>query len=409
MSHSSLLEWIRGQLSGLLGFPDDGQLAQHLLTFDSKQALHEFTSEMFGRNKAIEQFTNEVWRRKTGEKTATSTTTKPTKKVDDLYATTTNTNLQAIKQKENAAAAAATAASSQAAFAQPTKSVDPSLEFGRNVKVKVQKSKSANSASSSGGPVHRVACHCQASVHPLFTNCTVCGKIICEAEGEGLCLFCGSMVTQAGTFPSEEFTAFMKSMESKEIVEMQKELDKKEKEKSGKSKSTDGDSSSASATDSSSSDYSKAAETEAAGLAKAEAQRNKLLSFAHDKKKSSQIFDAQNDWYEFESNSWLSKEAREQKKKETEQALLNLERRRDHTVTIDLVNRQVIHHSSDAWEESLQPQEHQPKWTDPEPDVANVNNNGISHGESMAQAMYGSKQLQKSVEEMKVVSKYQCQ
>ena len=38
----------------------------------------------------------------------------------------------------------------------------------------------------------RHPCSCNARRHALLYNCLVCGKVICEQEGEGPCLFCGS-------------------------------------------------------------------------------------------------------------------------------------------------------------------------------------------------------------------------
>ncbi|KAJ2714589.1 hypothetical protein H4R19_001651 [Coemansia spiralis] len=40
----------------------------------------------------------------------------------------------------------------------------------------------------------RVRCECQAAEHALFTNCLGCGRIICESEGPGPCMFCGNEV-----------------------------------------------------------------------------------------------------------------------------------------------------------------------------------------------------------------------
>ncbi|KAJ2368263.1 hypothetical protein H4S01_001685 [Coemansia sp. RSA 2610] len=40
----------------------------------------------------------------------------------------------------------------------------------------------------------RVKCECQASEHPLLTNCLTCGRIVCDSEGPGPCMFCGSEV-----------------------------------------------------------------------------------------------------------------------------------------------------------------------------------------------------------------------
>lgn len=40
----------------------------------------------------------------------------------------------------------------------------------------------------------RIICYCQATKHGLVNNCINCGKIVCEQEGEGPCLFCGAWV-----------------------------------------------------------------------------------------------------------------------------------------------------------------------------------------------------------------------
>ena len=41
---------------------------------------------------------------------------------------------------------------------------------------------------------NRIICYCQATKHGLVNNCINCGKIVCEQEGEGPCLFCGAWV-----------------------------------------------------------------------------------------------------------------------------------------------------------------------------------------------------------------------
>ena len=44
----------------------------------------------------------------------------------------------------------------------------------------------------------RQQCHCNGQgQHKLISNCIKCGKIVCEVEGEGPCLFCGNWVEQA--------------------------------------------------------------------------------------------------------------------------------------------------------------------------------------------------------------------
>lgn len=40
----------------------------------------------------------------------------------------------------------------------------------------------------------RQICYCQCTRHGLVNNCVSCGKVVCEQEGEGPCLFCGAWV-----------------------------------------------------------------------------------------------------------------------------------------------------------------------------------------------------------------------
>jgi hypothetical protein len=40
----------------------------------------------------------------------------------------------------------------------------------------------------------RNSCECQASKHKLVGNCLKCGRIVCEQEGSGPCLFCRNLV-----------------------------------------------------------------------------------------------------------------------------------------------------------------------------------------------------------------------
>ena len=40
----------------------------------------------------------------------------------------------------------------------------------------------------------RYACECLAQKHKLINNCISCGRIVCEQEGSGPCLFCGNLV-----------------------------------------------------------------------------------------------------------------------------------------------------------------------------------------------------------------------
>ena len=70
----------------------------------------------------------------------------------------------------------------------------------------------------------RKTCDCYAQNHPLINNCTTCGRITCQLEGEGPCLFCGNPVMKRGEvllddsqFPDiESKTAYAKAIQHKE-------------------------------------------------------------------------------------------------------------------------------------------------------------------------------------------------
>ena len=46
----------------------------------------------------------------------------------------------------------------------------------------------------------RHTCECLGQKHKLINNCLVCGRIVCEQEGSGPCLFCGALVSKEVVF-----------------------------------------------------------------------------------------------------------------------------------------------------------------------------------------------------------------
>lgn len=44
----------------------------------------------------------------------------------------------------------------------------------------------------------RHSCECLGQKHKLISNCLECGRIVCEQEGSGPCLFCGALVSNQG-------------------------------------------------------------------------------------------------------------------------------------------------------------------------------------------------------------------
>jgi hypothetical protein len=66
--------------------------------------------------------------------------------------------------------------------------------MSRRLAQDVSKRKKRGQPMDSAGTASRRSCGCMAVHHALFANCTACGRILCEAEGEGPCFFCNSIV-----------------------------------------------------------------------------------------------------------------------------------------------------------------------------------------------------------------------
>ncbi|XP_065877321.1 uncharacterized protein [Euphorbia lathyris] len=135
-------------------------------------------------------------------------------------------------------------------------------------------------------------CSCQARRHNLVSNCLSCGKIVCEQEGEGPCNFCGSLVLKEGS----TYAGLEASLAPVSDAE-----------------------------------------------AEAEAFAKRLVDYDRNAAARTTVIDDQSDYYEIESNSWLSKEEKEllmKKKEEIEEA--ERAKRNKVTVTFDLVGRKVL-------------------------------------------------------------------
>ena len=39
-----------------------------------------------------------------------------------------------------------------------------------------------------------ITCGCMATYHKFYSNCTSCGRIVCERQGKGICIICGSII-----------------------------------------------------------------------------------------------------------------------------------------------------------------------------------------------------------------------
>lgn len=137
----------------------------------------------------------------------------------------------------------------------------------------------------------RRPCDCQAAKHKLLGNCLQCGKISCEEEGEGPCLFCGSD-------PREEWIGPSDSDES---------------------------------------------------LRKATERRDRLLEFEKNRSERTLVLDDQEDYFTYEENRWLSDSERESIRKQAEEYKRQKEESKHKiSFTIDLANRQLVEESNEV-------------------------------------------------------------
>ena len=141
----------------------------------------------------------------------------------------------------------------------------------------------------------RLKCECQATRHALVANCLACGRIVCQQEGPGPCLFCGVLVTE----------------------DLEQRL-----EALGEARG---------------------ARLDAAEVSKATEFKDTLVSYDRGGRKKTQVIDDQSDFFEIDSNAWLDEGEKEQLRQTQAAAEAAAEeKRRKLVVTIDLIGRQVL-------------------------------------------------------------------
>lgn len=148
----------------------------------------------------------------------------------------------------------------------------------------------------------RHLCYCQAAKHKLINNCTRCGRIVCEQEGSGPCLFCGNLVC------TEDELRVIESS-SKKGENLKKSLLEKGRPK---------------------------------GWEEALAMRDRLLDYDRMSEKRTTVIDDESDY--FRTNSvWLSDQERTKLKKiEEKMKEKKYASRRDQKIIIDFGGRQII-------------------------------------------------------------------
>uniref|UniRef100_A0A2K5IUH1 Activating signal cointegrator 1 n=1 Tax=Colobus angolensis palliatus TaxID=336983 RepID=A0A2K5IUH1_COLAP len=163
----------------------------------------------------------------------------------------------------------------------------------------------------------RHPCDCLGQKHKLINNCLICGRIVCEQEGSGPCLFCGTLRGQHSETP---FLQKFKNSDTMAWVE-----------NSGK-------------VDISTKDLLPHQELRIkSGLEKAIKHKDKLLEFDRTSIRRTQVIDDESDYFASDSNQWLSKLERETlQKREEELRELRHASRLSKKVTIDFAGRKIL-------------------------------------------------------------------
>lgn len=172
----------------------------------------------------------------------------------------------------------------------------------------------------------RHICECQAAKHKLINNCTRCGRVVCDQEGSGPCLFCGNLVC---TREEEEIL----SRGSKKSEKLRQHLMKDMPSQLLSGVIFSGD------RDYLPNDRAKIKES----YVQAEKHKDKLLEFDRTSVRRTQVIDDEADYFSTDSNQWLSKDDRELLRKREEE--LRSQRhvsRKDRKITLDFAGRQVI-------------------------------------------------------------------
>ncbi|XP_065188742.1 activating signal cointegrator 1-like [Sycon ciliatum] len=178
----------------------------------------------------------------------------------------------------------------------------------------------------------RHVCECQASRHPLVANCIRCGRIVCEQEGAGPCLFCGELVTTAAdrevlARESKRSAKLREKLQSVPGGGMLQQLTRQPVAGNGDS-AGGGNGLSPSASP---------------ALRKAEELKTRLLDYDKTSVQRTRVIDDESDYFAADTNSWLSKEDR--KTLQARQEELHEQRhatRSQRKVTIDFAGRRVL-------------------------------------------------------------------
>lgn len=320
-------DWMCGELEKL-GIPASNENAQYILSIDSAQDLEEYLLELLdGNDPLVHKFIHELlekWDPPDKLPENVQVYRKPDLE-DDQGNTKKKSNKQSNSEKRVVLNGDCKSKGLPKHIPQSeTSSLKDAKKKSKFVPLFSQEGQEKTVIKLQG----RHACECQAGKHKLVNNCTRCGRVVCEQEGSGPCLFCGHLVgtpeemevLSRGSKKSEQ----LRHRLMKDADRVQYIGDKKDNFQSSSSKINDG--------------YEKAVR-----------HKEKLLDYDKTSARRTQVIDDESDYFSTDSNRWLSQKEREMlRKREEELRSKRFASKKDRKITLDFAGRQVIEEHSDV-------------------------------------------------------------
>ncbi|XP_046398921.1 activating signal cointegrator 1 [Ischnura elegans] len=285
----SVSEWLEEELSKLLSFPVPSDLISYILSIENARDLEDYLKTLLNfQEPTHRQLLTDLLRKSARQNQAGKGN--KTSEVEEKY-TVSKQNEKKNKSLPPPEQNSKKEQQVTGATKKKSKYVGLYTQEGQNKDVVLLKG--------------RHKCLCQASKHGLINNCIQCGRIICEQEGPGPCLFCGNLV-----YPPGEGME-MPGIASETQIQYMKQMATKSPE-----------------------------------WEEAMARRDRLLEYDRTCEKRTKVIDDEMDYFS-SSSPWLSKEEREElRKRELELKEKRDSSRKNKTISFDFAGRRVIEEES---------------------------------------------------------------
>eukprot|EP01095_Lingulamoeba_sp_RSL-Kostka_P004421 TRINITY_DN1564_c0_g2_i1.p1 TRINITY_DN1564_c0_g2~~TRINITY_DN1564_c0_g2_i1.p1 ORF type:complete len:429 (-),score=139.79 TRINITY_DN1564_c0_g2_i1:2-1288(-) len=305
---SKYIKWANWQLRKLVNFDDTVDVVDILMTFEDEYEISQYVKnlelQISPTNELVERYINEFIKRKYKLSELRQLEAESRRRVVDnqeMFG-----GFKIINESENT---------------NDTKNQEEHLSKKQRKRIqkekrRLQKLEEEERIKEEERIRNRRLCNCQATQHELIGNCLRCGKIICEQEGEGNCLFCELL---------KQHNSFDKKNDGNKTKNQKKKEDNKNRNNGEDDIVYD-------------EAYLKALEA-----------KERLLDFDRNSSKRTVVYDDSADYYSFDSTKWMNEEQREivEKRKMEEEKKKKQKPKTEYT--LDFAGRLVL--TSDVYDE----------------------------------------------------------